>query len=336
MSRKLSWHRWRQQMRRFWGHARQRGNVPLLFAGCLCLLTFTYPTVQQPSLVRDVMFVIDISESMNVPDADYPRQGSRRLQHAQALVGDMMAALPCGSRTTLGLFAGDEVVVLFEPLEVCAHYPAIEKIVSQLQTRMRWIGDSWVVRGVKAGLDAAKQRNMQLVFVTDADEMPHHEHPRVAELLPYKRQVQGLLIGVGRPSPQPVPHLNALGEVARYWTPEEAVIQGNYPNLLAEVKALPPGQAMSADMAAEVREHQSQFNESLMQQMASALDFSYIRAASAPAAMAALRQLDSGSEAETAQDARWMLGGVALVLILISWFWPVWMPARPQASMRHF
>lgn len=324
MSLVARWQGLCQKSRACWLAASQRGNLPLLLAALLCLLTFTYPTMQQPSLVRDVLFVIDISESMNVPDAGYPRAGSRRLQHAQALVSDMMADLPCGSRTSLALFAGDEAVVLFEPLEVCAHYPAMEKIVSQLHTRMRWIGDSWIVRGVKASLEAAKQRNMQLVFMTDGDEMPFHEHPRVAELLPFKRQIKGLLIGVGNTHAQPVPHLTAQGEVERYWTPEEAVVQGNYPNLLAEVKALPPGQSMPAEMAAEVREHQSQLNESLLQQMASALAFNYVRASSPQLAMAALRGLDRGNEVETAQDARWMLGAIAAVLILVSWFWPVW------------
>ena len=244
-----------------------------------------------------------------------------------------MADLPCGSRTSVALFAGDEAVVLFEPLEVCAHYPAIEKIVSQLQTRMRWIGDSWIVRGVKASLDAARQRNMQLVFVTDGDEMPHHEHPRVAELLPYKRQIKGLLIGVGNAQPQPVPHLTAAGEVARYWTPEEAVIQGNYPNLLAEVKALLPGATMPAEMAAEVREHQSQLNEPLMQQMASALDVRYLRAGRSQAAMAELSRLDRGNEIETAQDARWVLGGLAMILVLVSWFWPLWRQRKNKARI---
>lgn len=317
------WRRLQQSLLSGWHHARQRGNLPLMLAAVLCLLTFTYPTMQQPSQVRDVLFVIDISESMNVPDAAYPRAGSRRLQHAQMLVSDMMADLPCGSRTSLALFAGDEAVVLFEPLEVCAHYPAMEKIVSQLQTRMRWIGDSWVVRGVKASLEAAKQRNMQLVFVSDGDEMPHHEHPRVAELLPFKRQVHGLLIGVGHTHALPVPHLNAHGEVDRYWTQEEAVIQGNYPNLLAEVKALLPGQSMPAEMAAEVREHQSQLNESLMQQMASALDVGYARAGQSQAAISALRALDQGNAVMTAQDARWLLGALAMLLVLVSWFWPV-------------
>lgn len=318
---------------RAWQAARQRGNLPLVAAAMACLLTFAAPTMLQPSRVRDVLFVIDISESMNVPDALYPRTGSRRLQHAQALVADMMADLPCGSRTSLALFAGDEVVVLFEPLEVCGHYPAIEKIISQLQTRMRWIGDSWVVRGVKAAVAAAKQQHMQLVFVTDADEMPHHEHPRVAELLPDKRQVKGLLIGVGNTHALPVPHLDQRGEVARYWTPEEAVIQGNYPNLLAEVKALPPGQSMPAEMAAEVREHQSQLNEPLLQQMASALDMTYVRGGDPALARATLRALADSAEVETPQDARWLLGAVAMVLVLLSWFWPVWISPSPPGRL---
>lgn len=328
MTLKRRWLHYVHVGRDIWRNASQRGNIPLVMAAALCLLTFTYPSMQQPSRVRDVLFVIDVSESMNVPDAAYPHAGSPRLAHAKALVGDMMADLPCGSRTSVALFAGDEAVVLFEPLEVCAHYPAMEKVVSQLHTRMRWIGDSWVVLGVKSALEAAKLRAMQLVFVSDADEMPYHEHPRTAELLPYKRKVNGMLIGVGSTHLQPVPHLNNLGELERYWTPEEAVVHGNYPNLLASVRALLPGERMPADMAAEVREHQSQFNEPLMQQMASAIEFGYIRGADSTAAVHALRSMEAGSEVETPQDARWVLGGLAMMLTLISWFWPLWMPEK--------
>lgn len=309
--------------RLFVQRAIQRGTLPLLIALLVLLATFVSPTMVQTTLVRDVLFVLDVSESMNVPDADYPAHGSTRLAHAQALVAAMMADLPCGSRTSIALFAGDETVVLFEPLEVCAHYPAMEKVVSQLDTRMRWIGDSWVVRGVKSALEAAQKRDMQLVFVSDSDEMPHHEHPRVAELLPFKRQLQGLLVGVGGTTLQPVPHVKAGGKVEGYWTPEEAVIEGNYPNMLAEVKALPPGATMDAGMAAEVIEHQSKLDESLLEQMAWALDATYVRGANAQAVLPVFRQTIIGHIGKTAQDARWCVGGVACLLILLSWFWPL-------------
>lgn len=316
-------HQW--QWRVWLKHQYYRGNIAFFIAGILLLCTFTYPTMQQPSLVKDVLFVLDISESMNVPDASHPHTGSLRLQHAKALINAMMADLPCGSRTAVGLFAGDDTVLLFEPLEVCAHYPAMEKVVSQLDTRMRWIGDSYVVRGVKSALDIAKKNQLHLVFVTDADEMPHHEHPRVAELLTYRKQVKGILIGVGNTNLSPVPHLDVKKEITGYWTPEEAVIQGHYPNLLALVKELPTGEAMPADMAAEVKEHLSQLNEALLQQIASALELTYLRAGETQTALSTLHQLDMTQQSETPQDARWILGFFAAVMILVGWFWPMWM-----------
>lgn len=311
----------------FLRRSRQRGSLPFLLAAVVVIMTWADPRMPQHSEVRDVLFVLDISESMNVPDAVYPKAGSRRLAHAKALVSDMMADLPCGSKTALALFAGDETVVLFEPLEVCAHYPAMEKVVSQLDTRMRWIGDSWVVRGVKQAIEAAQSRQMHLVFISDGDEMPHHEHPRIAELLPYKRKIHGLLIGVGGTTLQPVPHLNSRGEVTRYWTPEEAVIEGNYPNLLAMVKALLPGEAMDASAAAEVREHQSQLNVALMQQLASALDMPYLQAPRPQQALPWLRTATISHVTIASQDARWIPGLIACGLVLLGWFWTA-LPAR--------
>ncbi len=328
--------RWLRQLswRRGWGGLHQsvqrslrNGSLPLWLAALFLLATFSYPQWPQQGRVQDVLFVLDVSESMDVPDIQTPvvqaMHGQTRLSQAKALVAAMMADLPCGSRTAVALFAGDETVVLFEPLEVCAHYPAMEKVVSQLDTRMRWIGDSWVVRGLKSALDAAQQRQLQLVFVSDSDEMPHHSHPRVAELLPYKHKQQGMLVGVGGNTAQPVPHRQPGGQIAGYWTPEEAVLEGNYPNLLAEVKALPAGGRLSDEAAAEVVEHQSQLNEALMQEMASALAIGYVRGDTVATTLSAFRQSISGTQTTTAQDARWVLGAAAAMLIMLSWFWPL-------------
>lgn len=272
------------------------------------------------SVVQDTLFVIDISESMNVPDVDFPRPQSSRLELAKSAVRAGIAALPCGSRVSIGLFAGDEVVVLFEPLEVCRHFPAVEQVLMRLDTRMRWIGDSWVIRAVNAGIREAQKRMLNLVLVSDADEMPHRAVPRFTDLIEFRGKVKGVLWGVGGETPQPVPKLDGGGQIVAYWTPEEAVLEGNHPNLLAMVKELKPGQRAATEMMGEVGEHLSAFNRSLMTGAAQAAGLEMVHVGNPGDAVASLQLSGLRREAPAERDARWILGLVSGVLTLLGWF----------------
>lgn len=321
---RLHWRHWRAtlvQCQHFLKRCWHNGSLFYLFA-MLCLLPVWFsPTMPMHSLVQDTLFVIDISESMNVPDVDYPRPHSARLALAKAAVRESMSSLPCGSKVSIALFAGDESVVLFEPLEICQHFPAIDQVVERLETRMRWIGDSWVVRGVVMGMKEAHKRNMNMVMVTDADEMPHHSSPRLNEVLELKEKVKGALLGVGGATPQPVPRLNDRGELVGYWTKEEAVIEGNYPNLLAYVKELPPGESAPAGALDEVIEHLSAFNGAFLKNTAEAAQMQYVHIQHPKDAVAAMANTQLKNVADAEQDARWLFGLLAGAMLILAWFW---------------
>jgi mxaL protein len=306
-------------------HQWQNGTLFFMLAAMALLPVWFEPHTQQDSTVQDTLFVIDISESMNVRDVDYPRPHSDRLGLAKATVREAMSVLPCGSRMSVGLFAGDETVVLFEPLEVCRHYPAIEQVVMRLESRMRWIGDSWVIRALVSAIKEADKRKMNLMMITDADEMPHHSAPRLTDLLEYKGKVKGLLVGVGGEAPQPVPRLGGAlidgrQQITGYWTPEEAVIEGNHPNLLAYVKELPPGEQAPPGMLDEVGEHLSVFNRALLQACAEAADFDTAHIHHPQEIIKPLLQNKFQGSALAERDARWIFGLAAALLVLAGWF----------------
>lgn len=273
------------------------------------------------SLVQDTLFVIDISESMNVRDVNYASLNSDRLALAKLAVRESMAALPCGSRVSLGLFAGDETIVLFEPLEVCGHYPAIEQVVMRLDTRMRWIGDSWVIRALMMAMQEAEKRNMNLVMITDADEMPHKSAPRFNDLLDVKGKVNGLLLGVGNTTPLPVPKLDGEHRIVAYWTPEEAVLEGNHPNLLAYVKELKPGERAPDGALDEVGEHLSAFNRNLLQTAAQTAHLHFEHIKKPENAVQALKKLPKTTNQHAERDANFIFGLCALFFVLLGWFW---------------
>lgn len=302
-------------------HSWQNGTLFFILAAIALMPVWFEPHTQQESTVQDTLFVIDISESMNVRDTDYPRPHTSRLELAKLAVRDGLSSLPCGSRVSVGLFAGDETVVLFEPLEVCRHFPAIEQVVSRLDSRMRWIGDSWIVRGTIAAIKEAQKRKLNLVMITDADEMPHHSSPRLTDLLEFKGKIKGMWWGVGGEAPQPVPRLNGQAQVVGYWTPEEAVLEGNHPNLLAYIKELKSGEKAPAEMMGEVGEHLSAFSRPLMQGLAQATAMEFAHIHNAQQARQALNQTTLQKQALAERDARWIFALLACVLVLIGWFW---------------
>lgn len=299
----------------------QSGSIFYVLAMLMIVPIWWSPSSMMTSHVQDTLFVIDISESMNVQDVDFPKPHTSRLGLAKLAVSASMASLPCGSRVSVALFAGDESVVLFEPLEVCRHFSAIEQVVSRLDSRMRWVGDSWIVRSLVMSIKEAQKRNLNVVMLTDGDEMPHHSVPRLAELVELQGKVKGALLGVGGATPQPIPRLDDRGVVLNYWTPEEAVLEGNHPNLLAYVKTLKEGERAPLGALAEVNEHLSAFNKELLSVIANTLQFKFSHITSPTDAVSLLSHRDFKKKALAERDARWLFGLISAWLVMLAWFW---------------
>jgi mxaL protein len=313
---------WLAESRRIVKQSWQNGNFWYALALLSIIPIWFEPTMQADSVVEDTLFVIDISESMNVQDVDYPKPNTSRLTLAKLAVREGMASLPCGSRVSVGLLAGDQTVVLFEPLEICRHYPALENVVMRTDTNMRWIGDSWIVKGFVSAIKEANKRNLNVVMVTDADEMPHRLAPRITDLVDYQGKVKGVLWGVGGEAPQPVPKLNQQHEITGYWTPEEAVTEGNYPNLIAYVKALAPGETAPKGALDEVEEHLSAYNPNLIKTLADVLTIDFAKVNTPADAVHSIKHnTDLQVKAVAQRDARWVFALGALCFVLIGWFW---------------
>lgn len=330
-------------LKHWWGHFRvhlrhaiQNGAIWYLLAGLILLPVWFEPQSQLKSVVQDTLFVIDVSESMNVRDVDYPKPQTDRLTLAKLAVREGMASLPCGSKVSVALFAGDESVVLFEPLEVCRHFPAIEQVVSGLDRRMRWIGDSWVTNALTASIIEAQKRKLNLVYITDGDEMPQRSAPIVTDLAKLRGKVKGVLLGVGGDAFQPIPRLNQKDEIIGYWTREDAVLEGNHPNLLPMVRSLAEGEQAPPGSLDEVTEHVSSFNKVFMQALSQASGFELIRINSADDAVRAIKNSRYQKEALAERDARWLFALPAAFLILLGWFWQTVNTVFPINFFRKF
>ncbi len=302
-----------------------------LLAALLLLPVWAEPTLRLPGKVQDTLFVIDISESMNVPDAEFPAPRTSRLELAKAATREAMAALNCGSRVSLALFAGEHAVTLFEPLEICRHFPAIEQVVSRLSTHMRWIGDSRIEVGLTHAIEEAQAHKLNVVFISYGDEMPHKSAPRVTALEAMRGKIRGAVFVVGGDTPLPVPRVDGNGQVTGYWSPEEAVKEGFYPNLLAQVDSLEPGQKAPQGMLDEVGEHLSAARPAYLEALAKAAGLEFGRLNQPREAVAVVSGPGLVQEARAERDARWVFALLAFVMSLAGWFWPKLSEILPNA-----
>jgi mxaL protein len=292
----------------------------LLLAVLVLLPVFFAPRIVLPGGTFSWLFVIDISESMNVRDVDARNPAESRLDRAKASLIAALASLPCGSRAAVALFAGTDTLTLFEPIEVCRHFPAIEQVVRSLDWRMAWDGDSRIETGLINAFHEAAKRNLDLVFITDGDEAPHVETPRLSDLLSLRGHTKGWLLGVGSPEPHPVPRLDADNRIIGYWTAMDAAREGFHPNLVEMIEEGHSGDDLEKSGALnDVVEHRSALQTAYLKQLGTAAGLGYATADTTQRLidLATDAKIERHEKAE--RDVRLIFGFAAVVLIAIDW-----------------
>ncbi|MET0231120.1 MAG: vWA domain-containing protein [Rhodanobacteraceae bacterium] len=292
----------------------------LLLAAVVVVPVFFMPRIVLPGSTYSYLFVIDVTESMNVRDVDARDPHASRLDRAKEAVIAALATLPCGSRAGLALFAGTDTVALFEPVEVCRHFPAVEQVIRNLDWRMAWDGDSRIEAGLVNAIREATNRHLDLVFVTDGDEAPHVEVPRLSDLLSLRGGIRGWIVGVGSAEPHPVPRLDADNRIVGYWSALDAAREGFHPNLVEVL-----GQGTSAadveksGVLDEVVEHRSALRAAYLSQLATAAGLGYATADSSDRIAQLASDATLRREENAERDVRAVFGLAAALLIVIDW-----------------
>ena len=169
---------------------------------------------------RHYMFVVDITQSMNVEDMQVDSLPTSRLNYTLHLLRNTIKALPCGTKISLALFANAEIVPLYIPIEVCSNFAILDNTLSHIEWRMAWRGSSHLRLAL---LDATRvlllmPEPTQLILFTDGDEAAPLNAITKIDLPPIEGSNGWLFAGVGSDKPSPVPKLNSKDEVIGYWS----------------------------------------------------------------------------------------------------------------------
>ena len=203
--------------------ALNRRSRLLLWATLLLAACQFRPRLPLPRPVYDWFMVLDITQSMNVRDYAEHGQAVSRLQMAKQAMRQALRALPCGSQVALGLFTERNTLNTMRPLEVCAHFGALDQAVASMDWRMAWAADSFIAHGIfdAIGQAPALGKHMRLAFISDGQQAPPANPRYMPQFDGKPGSVQGVLFGAGGSDPQAIPKLDEKDNIDGYWELED-------------------------------------------------------------------------------------------------------------------
>ncbi|HLF95918.1 MAG TPA: VWA domain-containing protein [Methylococcaceae bacterium] len=277
----------------------------LLLACVLLALGFLRPVLPLKQPVFRYLFIVDITQSMNARDYRLEGLPADRLGFVKASLREVLHDLPCGSEVGLGLFTTRTNQVLFEPLEVCAHFPAIADALERLDWRMAWAADSSIAHGLFTAIRevAARGAGLHLAFFSDGDPFPPDDAP--PPLKETFREVHGLIVGVGGAQPVPIPRLDRDNRPLGFWE-------------YADLKDFLPSSATAGRRELDGGYYLSRLDESYLRELAAITGLGYYRLQQPEALSAALRAREFAEEKIVPTDMRPWLAALALGLFLLT------------------
>lgn len=300
----------------------------------------TYSTFRVSQDTYRFLFVVDITQSMNVSDMDLDTAATTRFEFAKYAIETAFRNLPCGSEAGLGIFTAHRTFVLFTPVEICEHYRALSDILEKVDWRMAWTARSEVAKGLYSAIDAAQQseHETRLVFLTDGHEAP----PLNRDIRPPFRaepdSVIGLIAGVGGHVPGRIPHFDDYGNIVGYWSHEE-VMQIDIHSLGRP--ASEQGESMVginmpniARRIALGQEHLSSLREKHLQELATQTGLDYVRIDSPSQFVENLRTQKYARRTPVLSEMGWIPAMLAFVSLIYCFVVVPWRRGPASANSR--
>lgn len=303
-------------------------RVALLLAALLLVATLFEPTLPAERGSVEHLMVLDITQSMNVPDMTWRGRPASRLAAAKAMLAEAITELPCDSKVGLGVFSEYRAFVMLAPVEVCANRHELLASLGEIDGRMAWTGNSEVAKGLNSSLRAARELagRPSVVFVSDGHEAPPvspRYRPKFDDVAPGD-EVSGVIVGVGGDTPLPIPKTDPSGRPLGAWRADE-VLQTD-PRSLGRGASV-TGEAMAdgddtlpvvpLPGATPGREHLSSLREAYLQVLAGETRLQYHRLVDAEGLRRTLVEQRLQRPRLAHVDLRPWLGAVALAAMLV-------------------
>ncbi|MGB8337888.1 MAG: vWA domain-containing protein, partial [Burkholderiales bacterium] len=252
----------------------------LLLAALSLAFALLHPKLNLSRGVFHNIFVIDISQSMNVQDYRIDGKPASRLEFAKQSIRHTLKNLPCGSRAGLGIFTEYRSYLLLAPVETCANFSELASLLENINGQMAWIGGSEIAKGINFGFKITNKLPDKpgLIFISDGQEAPpiHPDHRPAIDVKP--GEVRGMLVGAGGLTPAAIPKYDPSGNLLGFWGADDVMQTDRYSDgggakALGEVA----GQNEPGKKKVEGTEHLSSLREAYLQTLAGETGVGYHR-----------------------------------------------------------
>ncbi len=305
-------------MNKVFSYLRNRRDATLLASAFALLIVAAFkPTVPMPRNIYSYLLVADISQSMNVVDTTLNGKPTSRMAYTQYMLRHIVANMPCGTRVSIGLFAGVSVAALYNPIEVCSNYAAIQDTIDHLDWRTAWSGNSRVRDSMftLARVLRAFPEPAQVVYFTDGEEAPKLHAFNTKDLTNFQGGNGWLFVGIGSEKGTAIPKLDDKNQLIGYWS--------------ADSFAMQPGIAQISEANIGVRDNNvaggtgdryiSKLQEEYLKDLSKQVSGDYVRGDSLQSILSAMKHQKPARRDIAPYDIQWILASLAGLLLLMAY-----------------
>ncbi len=307
---------------------RGRRDVSLLGAAFLLLIIAAFkPTIPLPRNIYSYILVVDISQSMNVEDATLHGKSTSRIAYTQAMLHQVIANMPCDTRVSIGLFAGVSIAALYNPIEVCSNYAAIQDTIDHLDWRTAWSGNSRLRDSMLtlARVLRAFPEPAQVVYFSDGEEAPKLHAFNTKDLTNFQGGNGWLFVGIGSIEGAPIPKYDEKNQLIGYWSNDSFAMQ--------------PGIAQISEANLGVRDNNvaggtgdrfiSKLQEDYLKDLSKEVSGDYVRGDSLQNILTAMKHQKPARTDIAPYGIHWILASIAALLVLVTY-----LPKNPLQAIR--
>lgn len=295
----------------------QRDTALLSGALVLLIIAMLHPTIPVKHNIYTYLLVADISQSMNAEDAKQDGKTVSRIAHTQKLMRELVSSLPCGTKVSVGLFAGVSVAALYHPIEVCANFNAIQGTIEHLDWRTAWSGNSRVRESLYSTARAIRgfPEPAQVVFFTDGEEAPKLHAFNTKDLKGFQGGDGWLFVGIGSEEGVAIPKLSETNQVIGYWSNESFALQPG----IAQISESNLGKR-GDDVAIGTHDRFiSKLNPEYLKSVAKDIDGHYVFGDNVHTILDAMKDQKPARRDVAPFDLHWLLSAAAGLLLLLAY-----------------
>lgn len=270
------------------------------------------PPVPRDVKIMDSLFVLDITDSMNVEDAELDGNVMRRLDWAKEFTRQALLEMPCGAHAGLAIFSEARSLILMNPVEVCANYHDLTQMLNQIHQTMAWARSSEVSKATYTAIRQAKDITPKpsIVFLTDGHESPPIHESLFPKFQGTPGEIKGVMVGIGGSDLLPIPKTNEQGEIDGVWDVNEV--------MHVDVYASTRGDMAERNQQKPRTEHLSSQKKSHLETLANRVGFEFVSSPKDPQKLVNLiRNTSETRELTIDYDLYAWLSGLALILVLL-------------------